>query len=67
MDGQGRSSCVRDRGDGFDSIYKNRCQGRGRLLCVELELHCFDSNGMDVSWNVSRADLSNRELGGGLG
>ena len=67
VDGQGRGSCVRDRGDGFGSIYKNRCQGRGCLPCVELELHCFDSNGMDVPWNVSRADLSNRELGGGLG
>ena len=48
MDGQGRDSCVRDRGDGFGSIYKSRSQGRGRLPCVELELHCFGSNGMDV-------------------
>ena len=48
VDGQGRGSCVRDRGDGFGSIYKNRCQERGCLPCVELEFHCFDSNGMDM-------------------
>lgn len=45
---QSRGSCVRDRGDGFGSIYKSRSQGRGCLPCVELELHCFGSNGMDV-------------------